>query len=53
LVVILGRRIDPIAAERFEQLQRSVDAIALEVERIGESQRFSAMLEAERQERRR
>jgi hypothetical protein len=45
--------IDPVAAERLEQLQQSVDAIALEVERIGESQRFSARLEAERQERRR
>jgi hypothetical protein len=36
------------ADERLEQLQQSVDAIALEVERIGEAQRFSAKLEAER-----
>lgn len=30
--------------ERLEQLQQSVDAIAIEVERIGEAQRFSAKL---------
>ncbi len=29
---------------RLEQLQQSVDAIAIEVERIGEAQRFSAKL---------
>lgn len=34
--------------ERLEQLQQSVDAIALEVERIAEAQRFSAKLLAER-----
>ncbi|MEX1185963.1 MAG: hypothetical protein WEA80_05180 [Gemmatimonadaceae bacterium] len=34
-------------AERLEQLQQSVDAIAVEVERIGESQRFIAKLEGE------
>ncbi len=33
---------------RLERLQQSVDAIALEVERIGEAQRYSARLEAER-----
>jgi len=31
---------------RLEQLQQSVDAIAVEVERIGEAQRFSAKLQA-------
>ena len=36
------------ADQRLEQLQQSVDAVALEVERIGEAQRFSAKLEAER-----
>jgi hypothetical protein len=38
-------------AARLEQLQQSVDAIALEVERIGESQRFNAKLQAERIEK--
>jgi hypothetical protein len=34
--------------DRLEYLQQSVDAIALEVERIGEAQRFSEKLRAER-----
>jgi phosphatidylserine decarboxylase len=38
------------ADERLEHLQQSVDAIALEVERIGEAQRFIAKLAAERAE---
>jgi hypothetical protein len=33
---------------RLEQLQQSVDVVALEVERLGEAQRFNAKLEAER-----
>lgn len=33
--------------EKFAQLQQSVDAIAVEVERIAEGQRFSARLLAE------
>ena len=36
--------------QRFDQLQQSVDAIAVEVERIAEAQRFSAKLLAERRE---
>ena len=36
------------ADERIEYLQQSVDAIALEVERIGEAQRFNDRLRAER-----
>jgi hypothetical protein len=36
--------------ERLEYLQQSVDAIALEVERIGEAQRFSDKLRVERGE---
>jgi hypothetical protein len=36
--------------QRFDQLQQSVDAIAVEVERIAEAQRFSARLLAERPE---
>jgi hypothetical protein len=35
------------ADERLEHLQQSVDAIALEVERIGEAQRFITKLAAE------
>lgn len=35
---------------QLEQLQQSVDAIAVEVERIAEAQRFSARLLAERAE---
>ena len=33
--------------QRFDQLQQSVDAIAVEVERISESQRFTARLQSE------
>ncbi len=36
--------------ERLEYLQRSVDAMALEVERIGEAQRFSDKLRTEKGE---
>jgi hypothetical protein len=35
---------------RLEQLQQSIDAIAIEVERIAEAQRFSVKLLAGRQE---
>lgn len=38
------------ADARIEYLQQSVDAIALEVERIGEAQRFSDRLRVERGE---
>lgn len=36
--------------DRLEQIQQSVDAIAIEVERIAEAQRFSAKLLMERAE---
>ena len=39
-----------VAEARLEQLQQSIDAIAIEVERIAEAQRFSAKLLAERSE---
>lgn len=39
--------------DRMAQLQQSVDAVAIEVERIGEAQRFNAKLQAERAETRR
>ena len=38
------------AGGRLEQLQESGDAIAVEVERIGEAQRFTAKLEEQRAE---
>jgi hypothetical protein len=45
------RRQEPVVAEqlsdeRIEYLQQSVDAVALEVERLGESQRFNEKLRA-------
>ena len=36
-----------MAAGRLNQLQQSVDAVALEVERIGEAQRFATKVAAE------
>jgi tetraacyldisaccharide-1-P 4'-kinase len=36
---------------QIEQLQQSVDSIAVEVERIAEAQRFVARIEAERDAR--
>ena len=38
-------------AQQMRQLQQSVDAIAVEVERIAEAQRFMARLEADRDTR--
>jgi hypothetical protein len=35
---------DPVLAERLSRMESALDAIAIEVERIGESQRFSARL---------
>lgn len=40
----------PLADGRLDYLQQSVDAVALEVERIGEAQRFAARKQAERNE---
>jgi peptidoglycan hydrolase CwlO-like protein len=50
--VVRTRRLPPPAQQddRLEHLQQSVDAIAVEVERIAEAQRFSAKLLAERGE---
>ena len=40
---------DGLPAEaRLEQLQQSIDAVALETERLGEAQRFEAKLRAEK-----
>jgi hypothetical protein len=47
--MVRTRRLPPPAQDdRLEHLQQSVDAIAVEVERIAEAQRFSAKLLAER-----
>jgi hypothetical protein len=49
-----GRRVaspdEELSEPRLEALQQSVDAIALEVERISEAQRFQAKLQAEPKE---
>ena len=45
-----GRPSVPLGDARLELLQQSVDAVALEVERIGEAQRFNAKLQSERTE---
>jgi hypothetical protein len=45
-----SRAIERQDTERLEHLQQSVDAIAIEVERIAEAQRFSAKLLHERVE---
>jgi hypothetical protein len=37
--------------QRLDRLQQSVDAVAVEVERLGEAQRFTAKLAAERGEK--
>ena len=41
----------PPADQRVEYLQQSVDAIALEVERLGEKQRYQEKLRSERREK--
>ncbi|MEP7002166.1 MAG: hypothetical protein ABI969_16885 [bacterium] len=43
--------LDGRSEQQLEQLQQSIDAIAIEVERIAEAQRFSARLMSERSER--
>jgi hypothetical protein len=51
-VATVEEREQPVMPEdvRMQQLQQSVDAIAIEVERIGEAQRFSAKLQAQQSE---
>ena len=41
-------RIDDVVAPRLERLEQAVDAVAIEIERISESQRFVTRLLAER-----
>jgi hypothetical protein len=42
------RASEAIADDRIDQLEQAVDAVALQVERLGEAQRFDAKLRAER-----
>jgi hypothetical protein len=42
--------VEQLSDQRIEYLQQSVDAVALEVERLGESQRFNEKLRAVRDE---
>jgi hypothetical protein len=39
-----------VAEQRIEYLQQSIDAMALELERVGEAQRFSDKLRVQRGE---
>lgn len=43
-----SRGTDPRVEDRLERIEQAVDAIAVEVERMAESQRFTARLLAER-----
>ncbi|MFL5561573.1 MAG: hypothetical protein ACJ79K_08870 [Gemmatimonadaceae bacterium] len=42
------REIAPVDDARFERLEQAVDTIAIEIERMSESQRFTAKLLSER-----
>ena len=42
------RELAPINDERFDRLEQAVDAIAIEIERMSEAQRFTAKLLSER-----
>jgi hypothetical protein len=42
------RQVAPVDDRRLDRLEQSVDAIAVEMERVGESQRFLTKLMAER-----
>jgi hypothetical protein len=43
----------PAGDARLERLQQSVDAVAVELERFGEAQRYKSKVEAERSEQKR
>jgi hypothetical protein len=45
-----GPPLEEIEDPRIEQLQRSIDAMALELERMGEKQRYAEKLNAENKE---
>jgi hypothetical protein len=45
------KQMDNETLQRLEQLQQSMDSIAIEVERIAEAQRFTARLMAQKPER--
>jgi hypothetical protein len=42
-------RQDPQTLERLERLEQAVDAVAIEIERVGEAQRFQGRMLAEAQ----
>lgn len=42
------RVLAPVSDERFERLELAVDAIAIEIERMSEAQRFTAKILTER-----
>jgi hypothetical protein len=44
---------DLTADRKLEQIEQSIEAVAVEVERIGEAQRFNARIIAERLEKQR
>jgi hypothetical protein len=54
LAATKGRQLAPsrLDESRLEQIQQTVDSIAIEVERIAEAQRFTAKLANERSEAR-
>ena len=43
-----GRAADPLVDERLYRIEQAVDAMAVEIERMAESQRFTARLLTER-----
>ena len=45
------QRLSPELSERLDRIEQAVDAVAVEVERIAEAQRFSAKLQAEQAQR--
>jgi hypothetical protein len=46
---VAARPRDPAADDRMARIEQAVESVAIEVERIGESQRFTARLLTERQ----
>jgi hypothetical protein len=49
--VLPPAQLAPEASARLERIEQAVEAVAIEVERIAEAQRFSAKLLAEQQKR--
>ena len=49
--VLPPAQLSPDATARLERIEQAVEAVAIEVERIAESQRFAAKIMAEQQKR--